>query len=180
MKYIKICNYCIHSCILGDVLATLTWKSRRTKSNFIIHKAMDCADGTAGKGDLLKILVIVCRVFSTFLHLFNLTAATGPHDQMTCYYTTHVSADQHRSFSRPPPSLHCLAKSSNCAHAHCVVGKWGPFHNDIALSKWFSFTNHPMRMCEFQGFCQATQWRRRPWKISIGLCHGGSWSRSAV
>jgi hypothetical protein len=29
-----------------------------------------------------------------------------------------------------------------------------PFRNDITHSKWFSFTNHPMRMC---GFCYATQ-----------------------
>jgi hypothetical protein len=28
-----------------------------------------------------------------------------------------------RSFSRPPQPLRCLAKSSNSAHAHWVVGK---------------------------------------------------------
>jgi hypothetical protein len=47
-----------------------------------------------------------------------------------------------RSFSRP---LCCLAKSPKSAHAHWVVGKWELFRNDIALSKWFSFTNHPLK-----------------------------------
>jgi hypothetical protein len=61
--------------------------------------------------------------------------------------------------------LHCLAKSPKSAHAHWVVGKWEPFRNDIALSKLFSFTNHPMRMCEFRVFCYAAQWQ--PWKRSI-------------
>jgi hypothetical protein len=36
------------------------------------------------------------------------------------------------------------------------------------VTKWFSFTNYPMRMCGFRGFCYATQWRPRPWKRSIG------------
>jgi hypothetical protein len=31
------------------------------------------------------------------------------------------------SFSRPPPPLRCLAKSSNSACAHWVVGKCEPF-----------------------------------------------------
>jgi hypothetical protein len=39
--------------------------------------------------------------------------------------------------------LRCVAKSPKSAHAHWVVGKWEPFRNDNALSKWFSFTNHP-------------------------------------
>jgi hypothetical protein len=38
-----------------------------------------------------------------------------------------------------------------------------PFRNDSHL------TNHPMRMCGFHGFCYATQWRRQPWKRSIGF-----------
>jgi hypothetical protein len=64
--------------------------------------------------------------------------------------------------------LRCLANSSNSAHAHWVVSKWGPFRNYIALLKLSSFTNHPMHMCRFRGFCQATQWRQWPWKRSIG------------
>jgi hypothetical protein len=63
--------------------------------------------------------------------------------------------------------LRFVSKSMKSAHAHWVLGKWEPFCNDIALSKWFSFTNHPMRMGRFRGFCYATQWRPRPWKRSI-------------
>jgi hypothetical protein len=34
----------------------------------------------------------------------------------------HIPIDvANRSFSRPPPPLRCLAKSSNSAHAHWVV-----------------------------------------------------------
>jgi hypothetical protein len=65
-----------------------------------------------------------------------------------------ISRKQHRSFSRPLPPLRCVAKST----------KWemtSPFRNGSHLpttqcacanfAKWFSFTNHPMRMCEFRG-----------------------------
>jgi hypothetical protein len=45
----------------------------------------------------------------------------------------------YRSFSRPRPPLRCITKSTKSAHVHWVVGKWEPFRNDIALSKWFSW-----------------------------------------
>jgi hypothetical protein len=45
----------------------------------------------------------------------------------------------YRSFSRPRPPLHCVAKFTKSAHAHWVVGKWEPFSNAIAISKWFHF-----------------------------------------
>jgi hypothetical protein len=67
----------------------------------------------------------------------------------------------HRSFSQPRPPFRCVAKSrsshlptTKCACANFV---------DFATQRHVSFTNHPMRMCEFRGFCYATQWRPRPW-----------------
>jgi hypothetical protein len=47
------------------------------------------------------------------------------------------------------------------------VAKSTKFRKGDVVMKWFSFTNHPMRMCGFRGFCYATQWRPRPWKRSI-------------
>jgi hypothetical protein len=69
---------------------------------------------------------------------------------------------RYRSFSRPP--LRCVEKSAKFAHVHWVVGKWEPFWKGDVVTKWFSFTNHPMRI---RGFCYATQCRPRPWKRSI-------------
>jgi hypothetical protein len=42
------------------------------------------------------------------------------------------SATGYRSFSRPPPPLRCVTKSTKSTHAHWVVRKWEPFRNDIA------------------------------------------------
>jgi hypothetical protein len=55
--------------------------------------------------------------------------------------------------SRPQPPLRCVAKSTKSAHAiHLGVGRWEPFRKGDVVTKWFSFTNHPMRMCGFRGF----------------------------
>jgi hypothetical protein len=85
----------------------------------------------------------------------------------------------YRSFSRQRRPLRCLAKSTKSAHAHWVVRNgshlpnlgsrsmsvpsFGLLHNNrTGEADWrsvgrMSFTNHPMRMCGFRGFCQATQ-----------------------
>jgi hypothetical protein len=65
-----------------------------------------------------------------------------------------------------------MAAITKFAHAHWVVGKWETFQKGDVVTKWFSFTNHPMRMC---GFCYATQWQPRPWKRSIVI----NWKRNS-
>jgi hypothetical protein len=57
--------------------------------------------------------------------------------------TVCLPGSWYRSFSRPPPPLHCVAKSSKSAHA--VVGKWESFQKGDVIMKWFSFTNHPFK-----------------------------------
>jgi hypothetical protein len=69
-------------------------------------------------------------------------------------YVGH-NASHYSSCSQPsPPPLHFLAKSSNSAHVHCIVGKCIPFRN-IALSKLSAFTNHPKcASAEFEDFAR--------------------------
>jgi hypothetical protein len=56
-----------------------------------------------------------------------------------------------------------------------VVGKFRPFHNDIALSKLPEFTNHPMRMCEILGFWEGAVKKIYIWaewkKVTYFLLH---------
>jgi hypothetical protein len=57
-----------------------------------------------------------------------------------------LSIQSNRSFSWPRPPLRRVAKSTKFVHAHWVVGKWEPFRKGDVVTKWFSFTNHPMRI----------------------------------
>jgi hypothetical protein len=60
-------------------------------------------------------------------------------------------------FHNPRRAIALLSKILEIPTVHWVVGKCRSFHNDIALSKWSPFTNHPPTQstcAEFLGFAK--------------------------
>jgi hypothetical protein len=59
---------------------------------------------------------------------------------------------------------------SPCAHVMSNIGVYIFFTAAVTTSPFRNGSHLPtahVRMCGFLGFCQATQWRRWPWKTSI-------------